>query len=281
MVARRLRPVVWSPEHLERLSAASIRAGGVSVPVHLKIDTGMSRLGVLPSELGPLLDWIAADGGRTLTLEGVCTHLACAGDDGAEPAPQEQIETFRGCLGTLAARGLDPPLRHVCNSAALVRFPEARLDMVRPGIALYGAAPAAGLAVPGLEPALALHTRVLGLRCLPAGSRVGYGGRHVLERDSVLAILPVGYGDGYPRAASGRAHVLIEGRRCSLRGDVSMDVAMADVTDVPGVAEGARATLLGVQGQARITVEDLASWAGALPYEITCGLSRRVPRRPA
>ncbi len=279
LVHRRLRPVVWSVDHLELLSAAVVRTGAHALPVHLKIDTGMSRLGLLPRDLAPMLDWLARDGGRTLAFEGVMTHLACADEIDDELSSARQLACFQDCLGTIAARGLQPQLRHACNSAGLVRFAGAHFDMVRPGIALYGAASSADVQLAGLRLALSVHSRVLGIRELPAGVRVSYGGRAQLQRDSRLAIVPVGYGDGYPRAMSGRAQMLVRGHRCDVVGNITMDVCMLDVTDLPDVRVGEEVTLLGRQGLGAIDLYELASWAGTVPYEITCGISKRVPRR--
>ena len=276
LVRHHLRPVVWTIEHLERVAAAATQVGA-AVSVHLKIDTGMSRLGALPSELAPLMEWLRRDGGQRVFLEGVMTHLACA-DDPADETGDRQIETFSACLGTLTAAGLTPTLRHVCNSAGLMRLPKGHFDMVRPGVALYGAASSDAVLLDDLRPAMAFHSRVVGLRRLPAGARVSYGGRHLLTRDSVLAIVPVGYGDGYMRGVSGRAEMLVRGARCPVLGNVTMDVCMVDVTDIQPVAEGEQVTLFGRQGDTSIHVHEVAAWAGVLPYEIMCAVSKRVPR---
>jgi alanine racemase len=279
LVHRQLRPVVWSIDHLEMLSAAVRRAGANPLPVHLKIDTGMSRLGILPRDLTPVLEWLARDAGRTIDLEGTMTHLACADDPGDELTSLRQLTSFADCLGTMAARGVQPRLRHVANSAGIVRFAAAHYDMVRPGIALYGAASDVDVELAGLQQTLSVHARVLGIRELPAGVRVSYGGRVQLERDSRVAIVPIGYGDGYPRSMSGRAQMLVRGHRCDVLGTITMDVCMLDVTDLPDVRVGEEVTVLGRQGLGRIDVYELAQWANTVPYEITCGISKRVPRR--
>ena len=278
IVHRGLTPVVWSVEHLVMLSAAVRRAGAPALSVHLNIDTGMSRLGARPEELAAIVDWLVEDAGSTVDLEGAFTHFACADEPDDQTSPV-QIQTFMDCLATMRARGLHPDLRHVCNSAGVVRYPEAHLDMVRPGIALYGAASGPDVVLDGLRPAMSVDTRLLGIRELPAGAAVSYGHRDVLERDSRLGILPVGYGDGYMRNFGGDAHVLLRGHRCRIVGHVSMDVCMIDVTDLPDAREGERVTLLGGQGRQQIGVQELADWAGVLPYEVMCGISKRVPRR--
>ncbi len=281
LVHRRLRPVVWSVDHLEMLASAVRRAGAHPLPVHLKIDTGMSRLGLLPRDLAPVLQWFVRDAGRSLELEGVMTHLACADEIEDELSSARQLASFADCLATIGACGLHPTLRHACNSAALVRFGHAHYDMVRPGIALYGAASGPEVELAELSLAMSVHARVLGIRELPAGVRVSYGGRAQLARDSRLAIVPVGYGDGYPRAMSGRAQMLVRGHRCDVVGAITMDVCMLDVTDLPDVRVGEEVTLLGRQGAGAIDLYELAQWAGTVPYEITCGISKRVPRRYA
>jgi alanine racemase len=278
-VRRRLTPVVWSTEHLELLAAAVRRAGADPLPVHVKLDTGMSRLGLLPQDLSTVLDWFAHDGGKTLRLQGVMTHFACADDITDARTTQQQLDMFEACLSAFGDRGLEPELRHACNSAAVVRFGAAHFDMVRPGIALYGSASSPAVQLSGLRQAMSVHSRILGIRELPAGVHVSYGGRDRLERDSKLAIVPVGYADGYPRSMSGQAHMLVRGHRCAVIGNITMDICMLDVTELPGVRTGEEVTLLGAQGGQRITVDELAGWAGVLPYEVTCGISKRVPRR--
>jgi alanine racemase len=279
IVHRQLTPVVWSREHLDMLAAAVRRTGARQLPIHVKIDTGMSRLGVLPQDLPGVLDWLVDDAGKLLEVEGIMTHLACADDVNDELTTKRQLAIFAECLKAVEQRGLQPELRHVCNSAGLVRLPSARYDMVRPGIALYGAASSREVALTDLKMAMSVHSRILGIRELPAGVRVSYGGRDRLERDARLAIVPVGYGDGYPRAMSGSAEMLVRGHRCRVVGNITMDVCMIDVTDLPDVREGEQVTLLGAMGRQCIDVYEMAGWADVLPYEVTCGISKRVPRR--
>jgi alanine racemase len=277
-VHRALTPIVWERAHLAALAGAVRRAGAPPLPVHLKIDTGMSRLGVLPADLPALLDWFEGDDGKCLRIEGVMTHLPLA-DDPDETFSEGQIEDFRASLQVMAARGLYPSIRHVCNSAGLVRIPQAHFDMVRPGIALYGAASSREVALDGLIPSMSVHSRIMGIRELPAGTAVSYGHRDRLTRDSRLGIVPMGYGDGYMRNMSGKAEVLVRGHRCRVVGNITMDVSMIDVTDLPDARPGEQVTLIGKQGRDRIEAFDLADWAGVLPYEITCGISKRMPRR--
>jgi alanine racemase len=273
-----LTPVVWAPQHLQLLTAAVRRSGADQLPVHLKIDTGMSRLGVLPGDLPALLDWYETHAASELRIEGVMTHFACADDPDDVETSLAQLDRFRACLALLSDRGIHPSIRHVCNSAGLVRFAAAHLDMVRPGIALYGAASSDEVQLPGLKLGMAVHSRLLGIRELPAGAKVSYGHRQTLTRPSRLGIVPVGYGDGYPRNMSGGAHTLVRGHRVPVIGNITMDLSMIDVTDLPDAREGERVTLLGRQGREIIDIHELASWAGVIPYEIVCGISKRVPR---
>ncbi len=278
IVHRSLTPVVWAPEHLQLLAAAVRRSGATRLRVHVKIDSGMSRLGLRLSEVSALIDWLAGEDGRAIEVEGIMTHLACADEEDDTVSPG-QIEQFEAACRLFANRNIHPRIRHVCNSAGLVRLPDAHYDMVRPGIALYGAASSRPVELSGLRMAMSWHSRVLGIRELPAGSRVSYGHREQLVRDSRLGIVPVGYADGYPRGMSGQAEVLVRGHRCRVIGNITMDTSMIDLTDLPGAREGERVTLLGQQGRQRVDAYELAEWANVIPYEIMCGLSKRVPRR--
>ena len=278
IVHRGLTPVVWERDHLQLLASAVRRSGAPRLPVHVKVDTGMSRLGLLPGEIPDFIDWLEGPDGRWLEVEGMLTHLACA-DEPDDAFSEVQLASFLAALQTFAARGIHPRIRHVCNSAGLVRLPQAQFDMVRPGIALYGAASSRAVEVPGLRMAMSVHSQVLGIRELPAGAKVSYGHREELRRPSRVGIVPVGYGDGYPRRMSGQAEVLVRGHRCRVIGNITMDVSMVDLTDLPGAREGERVTLLGRQGRDQLTAYDLAGWADVLPYEILCGISKRVPRR--
>lgn len=275
-----LTPVVWAAQHLQLLASAVRRSGADRLPVHIKIDTGMSRLGVLPEDLGALLDWYQAHAREELRIEGVMTHFACADDPDDDATSRRQLARFHDCLAVLAGRGIRPSIRHVCNSAGLVRFADAHLDMVRPGIAIYGAGSSRAVALPGLDLAMSVHSRLLGIRELPAGAKVSYGHTQTLTRPSRLGIVPVGYGDGYPRTMSHGAQMLIRGHRCPVVGNITMDLSMVDVTDLPDAREGERVTLLGRQGREHVSVYELAEWAEVIPYEIVCGISKRVPRHP-
>ncbi|MGB1699782.1 MAG: alanine racemase, partial [Nannocystaceae bacterium] len=271
-----LRPVVWELCHLRRLAAAA-RVAGSRCAVHLKIDTGMSRLGCLPDELSALLDCFTTECADVLDLEGVMTHLACA-DEPDEAPTLHQLQVFNDTLSVFAQRNLRPRIKHVCNSAGLLRFPNARLDMVRPGIAMYGSSGAPDYLLDGVRPSLTVASRIFGLRTLPAGAKVSYGHTTTLVRESVVAIVPVGYEDGYPANLSGKAHVLIGGRRCPVIGRVTMDTSLIDVTELPQARVGDEVILLGRQDTEQISAHDLAAWSGLTSYEVFCGISKRVPR---
>jgi alanine racemase len=273
VLAERLTPVIYDLGDLERFAAAAARRGR-QVDVHVKVDTGMSRLGISTKEVPRLFARVNAL--PALRLAGLCTHFASA--DLAEPdATQEALSRFRECLDRAGTEGFTNLVNHAANSAAAVRFPEARLDAVRPGLALYGAMPSPLVSLPEIEPALRLSTRVMAVHEIETGTTVSYGGTWRAARPSRIATLPLGYADGYPRHVQG-ACALVRGQRVPIVGAVCMDMLMVDVTDVPTTAIGERATLIGDEGQESITVGDLARWAGTVNYEILCGISKRVPR---
>jgi alanine racemase len=273
VIAERLTPVIYERGDLERFAAAARRLGR-RVDVHVKVDTGMSRLGVGPGELAATLERLAAL--PQLRLAGLCTHFASADLEEAA-ATEAQLATFQAALESAGAGSLPGVIRHAANSAAAVRFPAARLDAVRPGLALYGAMPSDIVQLAGLEPSLALRTRIMAVREIPAGTGVSYGGTWRATRPTRVATLPIGYADGYPRHIR-HASVLLAGRRAPIIGVVCMDMLMIDVTDLPEAALAGPVTLIGRDGADQITVDDLARWAGTINYEILCGISKRVPR---
>jgi alanine racemase len=234
----------------------------------------MSRLGLDPRELDAALARMASL--PSLRLSGLCTHFASA--DLADGTPTEtQLALLRQGLARAAALGFEGLVNHAANSAAALRFPEARLDAVRPGLALYGAMPSEIVRLADLEAALALRTRVMAVREVAAGTGVSYGGTWRASRPSRIATLPIGYADGYPRHVRG-AEVLLGGRRVPIVGVVCMDMLMIDVTDLPASALEGPVTLIGRDGAEEITVDELAQRAGTINYEILCGISKRVPR---
>ncbi|MEE8141949.1 MAG: alanine racemase, partial [Planctomycetota bacterium] len=210
-----------------------------------------------------------------LTLLGIGTHLASPDSD--PEYTRWQIESFLSFVAAARARGIRLPNLHVASSGALLRYPEAHLDMVRLGGLLYGMPPSA--APEGLQPVLSLYTQIVYLRDLPAGVRVGYGSSFSTKRSTRLATLPVGYHDGYLHHLSNRAQVLIRGQRAPVVGRVTMDYIMVDVTEISGASVGDCVTLLGQDGEHSISAADLAAWAGTIPYEIPSHLGPRVVRR--
>ena len=267
-----------SSEAEARALAEAARREGRRAKIHLKIDTGMSRLGLRASDprLGEVAARIAALG--NLEIVGVYTHLATA-DDPASPLTGRQLAAFEEALHVLARHGVRPLLRHAANSAALLRLPGARFDLVRPGIALYGLEAFPGAVERfGLRPALAWKTRVALVKEVPAGTPVSYGATHVTSRPSRIATLPVGYADGLRRVLSNRGRVLVNGRRVPIVGRVCMDQVMVDVTDAGPVAVGDEVVLLGTQGGERITADEMAGWMDTIGYEVVTGIGRRVPR---
>ncbi|MER3400429.1 MAG: alanine racemase [Thermoflexus sp.] len=270
-----LTPTVSLPEAAEALDGIA-RAAGQVVPVHLEVDTGMGRAGLRPEEAVPLAR--ALQGMVGLRLEGLYTHFATAD----EPDPsfvRAQLRRFEEVLAALTAAGIRIPLRHVCNSAAAMRFPEAHFEAVRPGLALYGMRPSLAWEPPfPLRPALSWKSRILRVWTLRPGESVGYGRTFVAPREMRAALVAVGYGDGYLRSLSNRGAVLIRRRRAPVLGRVSMDQIVVDVTGIPGVTVGEEVVLIGAQGGAVITAEEVAAWAGTINYEITTRISARVPR---
>ncbi|WP_418271950.1 alanine racemase [Intestinimonas sp.] len=257
------------------LSATAVAAGR-TLTIHVKADTGMSRLGFLCDEAH--LDHAAREIAALCALpglraEGIFTHFSDA--DGCEAYTMRQFTRFLGLLDKLSARGVTFEIRHCAASAAMLNYPCTHLDMVRPGIALYGHYPAPGMEYTcPLLPVMTLKTRVAAVRDLPAGTCVSYGRTATLARDSRLAVLPVGYGDGYFRLFSNGQTVSIRGKKAPVVGRVCMDLTMVDVTDIPGVVPGDEAVLYGDAAP----VEDGADRAGTIQYELLCDVSPRVPR---
>ena len=264
-----LTPTIASLSAAKALAKAASRRG-LRADVHVKVDTGMGRIGMTPETAVERIPEIAAL--PSLRLEGVYTHLANAEDPGRSAG---QLHLFDNIIQSCRARGLSP-LVHAANSAALMGIPQSRYDLVRPGLALYGVPPFSGAG--GLLPVMSWKTRVVFLKTVPKGTFVSYGGIFRATRRSRLATLPVGYADGYRRAFTGKASVLVKGRRVPVAGRVTMDQIVVDVTGVPGVDVGEEVVLLGRQGRESVAASDMAAWADTIPYEILCGVSRRVPR---
>lgn len=260
------------------LLADVARALGLRARVHLKVDTGMGRLGVSPTVARALAGTIAAN--PHLALEGVCTHYGSA----ASPVPfhtSDQLTTFVRLLEEIRADGIRPEFVHASNSAAVFSTLREHFTMVRVGLAFLGIDPGnLPVGERPIEPVMSLRAQIVFLKDLPQGTPVGYNRTHVARRRTRAAVLAAGYSDGIPYALSNRSYVLVRGERAPILGAVSMDYTTVDVTDIPGVRVGDEATLVGESGKRRIRMEDLARTIGTIPYEIPTRLGRRVARIP-
>lgn len=252
--------------------AAEARRLGRRAPVHIEVDTGMSRFGLSPADAVAMGQALRSRDG--LELEGLYTHFATA-DEADKGFTRHQFEALLWASAQLGS----VPLRHAANSAAVLDLPEMALEMVRPGLSLYGVYPSdAVMRSLDLRPALSLRARVARVHWLQPGQSVSYGRTWVAERRTRIALVPCGYADGLRRGLSNRASVLVRGRRLPIRGRVCMDSCMIDLTDAPEVAVGDEVTIIGRDGDASVPVEELAELERTIPYEILCGVSARVPR---
>lgn len=278
VVSHDLTPVVFSREDLATLSKAAVRGGKV-VPFYLKFDCGMSRLGFKPEETGALLALV--DTLENLTLRGMITHFPSSDDRGAE----NSLRVHERFTMVRDEAGEDRELIYsACNSGGTLYFAQAHENMVRCGIALYGYYPDGSTGRPenglqGLRPVMSFTTRVLQINEIARGTGVSYGHTYTADRDTQLAVLPVGYSDGYLRNLSNRAEVIIRGRRAPIRGRICMNMCMADVTDIEGVSAGDEAVLLGTQGNETIDADEIGSWCDTISYEILCALGNNNERK--
>jgi alanine racemase len=270
-----LTPVAHDLEGLRRLEE-TVQARGATLNVHLKIDTGMGRLGLPAAESD---SWLPAlKKLKALQIEGVFSHFSTAESVDGDYT-REQLATFNHVVKLLRAEGVAPRLIHLANSAATITMPAAYFDMVRPGIMLYGTYPSEAMANQiELKPVLSWQTRIVQLKKVPAGTSISYGQTFVTERESLIATLPVGYADGYSRLLSNRGAALVGGQRAPVAGRVCMDLTMLDVTAIANVQQGDEVILLGRQGDAEISADEMAGWANTISYEILTSISARVPR---
>jgi alanine racemase len=284
IVRLHLTPTVWEPWHIESLEKAAA-ALGAGHPVHLKVDTGMGRLGVAVDQLPALLEKLGA--APHLLLEGVSTHLA---DSEVMDAPSvaEQERRFDAALQMVREAGMEPSLVHMANTGAVISRRETWNTMVRPGVALYGyylPFQRAGREVSGgtlrlpVKPILTWKTRILSLRDFGPNQALGYGGTYVTKAPAHVAVLPVGYADGYNRQLSNRGRVIVRGHYAPIVGLISMDLTLVDVTGIPGIAVGDEVILLGTGDGLSVDALEHAELANSTPYEILCNISKRVPRR--
>ena len=278
VVQQQLTPVVYTGSAIEALAkAAASNDETVSLPVHLKIDTGMHRVGCRPADALELARQIRQH--PELTLAGTLTHLAVA-DEPDNPYTRDQLNAFAQVLDEFRENGIDPGVVHACNTAGTLAFEDGHHDLVRVGIGLYGVAPVPALAdVVALQPALAVKAQVSFVKELPAGARISYGLRYETPRATRIATIPIGYADGVPRALGHNGgEVLVHGQRCPIAGTVTMDQLMVDIGELP-VQVGDEVVLLGRQGDNEVRAEEWAERVGTIPYEIVCGIGPRVPRR--
>lgn len=277
IVEQGLEPVVCARELVDALARAAERIGRPAT-VHVKVDTGMGRIGIRPDALASFLEHCQM---RGLRVRGVMSHFPRA-DEADKSFSREQIASFR-CVQE-EARGFEVEVCHLANSAGILDLPESGFDAVRPGIAIYGLAPSPAIASPRvreLRPVLEWRSRVSFLKEVPAGTGLSYGHTFHTKQPSLIATLPVGYGDGLARGLSNRMHVLAGGERCPQVGTITMDQTLVDVTALRGrVRLGDEAVLIGRQGVAELTADDLAAALGTISYEIVTRLARRVPRIP-
>ena len=279
MLAREeIRPAVFRYDMIEEMSRAALAAGR-SIKVHVKVDTGMSRIGVTPNGEGTaFVRRLMETPG--IELEGIFTHFARA-DEADKTSARAQLSRFSSFIKkTEAECGQVIPVKHCSNSAGIVELPEANMDVVRAGITLYGLYPSPEVSrdIVKLRPALSLYSRIVYCKSLHPGQSVSYGGTFTAQREMRIATIPVGYGDGYPRSLSGRGYVLIRGRKAPVLGRICMDQFMVDVTHIPQAKEGDVVTLIGRDGEETITAELLGELSGRFNYELVCDLGKRVPR---
>ena len=275
---QQLTPVVYRLDMVEALDRSARDAGTVA-DVHVKIDTGMGRLGVQPDEVPEVA--AALRSFRNIRVDGLMTHLAAADDHDQEGFTAGQLSQFQQAVSVFRERGFSPTYIHAANSAGSFAFPESRGNLVRPGGALYGFVRdvlPANVASPPLKPVMSLHSRIMLLKTVGKGEKLGYGCTFQTTRESLIATIPIGYDDGYRRALSNRGRVIVRGGLAPVVGRVSMDLTLIDVTDVRGVALDDEVVLLGEHEGSRISAEDIAESIGTISYEVTCGISRRVPR---
>ena len=277
MIRARIRPAVFTSDMADRLSFMAGRLE-VECPIHFAIDTGMSRIGYqVTEEAANEMARIASL--PHIVVEGIFTHFAKA-DETDKTSTFAQMEKFEKMITMLKNRGVEIPIHHCSNSAAIVDVPEANMDLVRAGITMYGLWPSPEVDKSKIElkPALSLVTHVAYVKELEAGREISYGGTYTTTEKQIIATIPVGYADGYARTLSNKADVLIHGQRAPIRGRVCMDQFMVDVTHIPNVKTGDKVTLIGKDGDEQITMEELGERADRFNYEFVCDLGKRIPR---
>lgn len=274
-----LTPVIFSLSTARRIGKEA-RSRGTKGKVHVKIDTGMGRIGIRPAEAGNFFASLKEI--DAIEVEGAVTHFSSADSPSCSSGKEYtdlQIERFTNTIKEAKSMGFDIPLRHAANSAAIFNFPEGLFNMVRPGIMLYGAYPSPSFKkIEGLRGVMTLKTKIVEAKDVEKGFRVSYGGTYVAPGKRRIAVIPIGYADGYIRALSNRVAVTVKGQRSPVVGRVCMDMTMIDVTGIDGAEKGEDVYLFGGCGENLITVDEVADKAGTISYEILCGISQRVPR---
>jgi alanine racemase len=273
-----LVPVVYRLDTIEAFDRAA-RERQVVADVHVKIDTGMGRLGVRFDEVSDFA--VALKRFKNIRVDGFMTHFAAADEPYCEPLTKDQTQRFEQAVSAFREHGFDPTYRHLANSAAIFGQPNAWGNLVRPGGVLYGLW--RDILAPEdrdvkLRPVMSLHSRITLLKWVPAGETVGYGCTFEASRKTLVATIPIGYDDGYMRALSNRGHAITRSVYATVIGRISMDLTLIDVTNVPGVQTEDEVTFLGTEGELSVSAEEIARTAGTLSYEVTCGVSERVPR---
>ena len=278
LIRHDIRPAVFRDDTVSELSACARRVGK-SVKVHVKVDTGMTRVGIKPDDSGiAFVDRLLHTEG--IELEGMFTHFARA-DEADKSSARRQLKLMRDfMLRAEQELGCRIPIKHCSNSAGIVEMPEANMDVVRAGITLYGLWPSEQVSrdIVQLKPVLSLKSHIVYIKEVDEGVSVSYGGTYVTPKRMRVATIPVGYGDGYPRGLSNRGYVLIRGRKAPILGRVCMDQFMVSVDEIPEAAEGDEVTLIGADGEQRITMEELGEISGRFNYELACDLGKRIPR---
>lgn len=278
MVAQDIRPAVFTLDAAKQLSKEAV-SQHKKAKVHIKVDTGMGRIGIFPDEEGfAFVKELATLEG--IEIEGIFTHFARA-DEKDKSVAEKQMSLFKAFTERLEKElGLTGLIKDCSNSAGILEIPEANMDVVRAGIILYGLAPSedVNMSIIPLKPALSLLSTVVYTKWLPEGYPISYGGTYVTDKPTRVATVPLGYGDGYPRSLSNKGYVLIHGKKAPILGRVCMDQFMVDVTDIPEAGYGSKVTLIGKDGEEQITADELGNLSGRFNYELMCDLGKRIPR---
>ena len=278
LIREEIRPAVYRRDTVEELAAAAAKVGK-KAKVHIKVDTGMGRIGITPDEEG--LEFVRfLIEHPELEVEGIFTHFAKS-DETDKTSANHQLELFQNFIDKIQTElGITIPVKHCSNSAAILEMPQANMDMVRAGITTYGLYPSEEVSkdIVPLRAAMSLYSHIVYCKTIHAGQSVSYGGLFTAQKDTRVATIPVGYGDGYPRSLSGKGYVLIHGKKAPILGRVCMDQFMVDISEIPEAMDGDKVTLLGMDGTERITAEELGELSGRFNYEFVCDLGKRIPR---